>query len=41
MATKRKTKKKSGSKTCTSVKGHKRSSGKKIKGYPRKKAKKK
>ena len=42
MATKRKTtKKKSGSKTCTSVKGYKRTSGKKIAGYPRKKRAKK
>lgn len=42
MATKTKVKKKksSGSKTCTSVKGYKKSSGKKIKTYPRKKAKK-
>jgi len=40
MPTKRKAKK-GGSKSCTRVKGHKRASGKKIKTYARKKAKKK
>tara|TARA_R110000751_G_scaffold258773_1_gene358136 strand:- start:262 stop:390 length:129 start_codon:yes stop_codon:yes gene_type:complete len=34
------TKKKTGSNTCTSVKPYKKKTGKKVKSYPRKKAKK-